>query len=213
MGFVSSLISGIGGQQAASQAASTESSYYNQALANEQPYMTSGSYATGELANELQSGQLGQSFNPTMQDLASTPGYQFTLQQGLESTQNAAASRGLGVSGAALKGASSYASGLASQTYQQQFQDYWANQNNRYSMLSGLANTGANVSTASGQQAVTTGQNVGTAQAAGTSSLYNGIAGAVGSLTGSNLLTSSGGTAGLSNATTQSNALTGQGIY
>jgi hypothetical protein len=65
---------------------------------------------------ELQNG-------PTQAQLEATPGYQFTLQQGLESTQNSAAARGLGNSGAALKGAATYATGLANQTYQNQFQD------------------------------------------------------------------------------------------
>jgi hypothetical protein len=60
------------------------------------------------------------SWDPTMAGLAQTPGYQFTLQQGLLGTQNAAAARGLGVSGAALKGADTFATGLASQTYNQQ---------------------------------------------------------------------------------------------
>jgi hypothetical protein len=53
--------------------------------------------------------------------LAATPGYQFALNQGLQATQNSAAARGLGVSGAALKGAATYATGLADQTYTNQF--------------------------------------------------------------------------------------------
>ena len=50
-----------------------------------------------------------------------TPGYQFTLAQGLKATQSAAAARGLGVSGSALKGAGTYATGLADKTYLDQF--------------------------------------------------------------------------------------------
>jgi hypothetical protein len=65
---------------------------------------------------ELQNG-------PTQAQLEATPGYKFTLQQGLESVQNSAAARGLGSSGAALKGAATYTTGLANQTYQNQFQD------------------------------------------------------------------------------------------
>ena len=58
--------------------------------------------------------------------LEATPGYQFELAQGLQATQNSAAARGLGVSGAAMKGAADYATGLASKNYQQQFQDAMA---------------------------------------------------------------------------------------
>lgn len=50
--------------------------------------------------------------------LQGTPGYQFTLDQGLKSVQNRLASMGLGSSGAALKGAAQYATGLAQSTYQ-----------------------------------------------------------------------------------------------
>jgi hypothetical protein len=53
--------------------------------------------------------------------LEQTPGYQFNLSQGLKATQSAAAAKGLGVSGAALKGAATYATGLADSTYQNQF--------------------------------------------------------------------------------------------
>jgi hypothetical protein len=59
-------------------------------------------------------------WNPTMEGLAQTPGYQFTLDQGLRATQSSAAARGLGMSGAAMRGAADYASGKASETYNQQ---------------------------------------------------------------------------------------------
>jgi hypothetical protein len=67
----------------------------------------------------------------TQEQLEKTPGYQFTLAQGLKATQNAAAARGLGISGAALKGAADYATGLADKTYQNQFansQTIWQDQ-------------------------------------------------------------------------------------
>src|SRR5215831_15810880 len=57
----------------------------------------------------------------TLAQLEATPGYQFILDQGLKSTQNAVAARGLGVSGAAIKGAANYATGLAQNTYQNIF--------------------------------------------------------------------------------------------
>lgn len=57
----------------------------------------------------------------TQAELEQTPGYQFTRSQGLQAVQNSAAARGLGVSGAAMKGAATFATGLADSTYQQQF--------------------------------------------------------------------------------------------
>lgn len=51
--------------------------------------------------------------------LEQTPGYQFNLSQGLRAGNNALAARGLGGSGgAAAKGASTFASGLAGNTWQ-----------------------------------------------------------------------------------------------
>lgn len=76
------------------------------------------------------------------QTLENTPGYQFTLQQGLESTQNSAAARGLANSGAALKGAATYATGLANDTYQSQYNDI-AQAASLYNQEAGQAYTGA----------------------------------------------------------------------
>lgn len=54
------------------------------------------------------------------QFLQNTPGYQFTLNQGLDATKNAAAASGMLLSGNTLQGLNQYAAGLADQTYQQQ---------------------------------------------------------------------------------------------
>lgn len=62
-------------------------------------------------------------FSFDAKDLENTPGYQFSLQQGLKGVQNQMASQGLGLSGAQLKGAESFAQGLASTTYNQQLQN------------------------------------------------------------------------------------------
>jgi hypothetical protein len=80
----------------------------------------------------------------TQQQLEQTPGYQFTLDQGLKATQSAMAARGLGASGAALKGAAAYATGLANKTYQDQF----AIQQQRFADISGLGANYLNLNTA-----------------------------------------------------------------
>lgn len=128
-------------------------------------------------------GALTTPFAPTMAQLEQTPGYQFTLGQGLKSTQNSYASKGLGSSGAAMKGAADYATGLAGTTYQQQFQNYWNQNKSIYDMLTGQSAVGANAAAAlasggntlaSGISANTIG--AGNAQAAAS----NAIGGAVG---------------------------------
>lgn len=85
--------------------------------------VSSPTWTAGSAPTNQQGMMQGFSWNPTMQQLASTPGYQFTLQQGLQGVQNQYSGMGLGVSGAEQKGAASYASGLASQTYDQQLKN------------------------------------------------------------------------------------------
>lgn len=64
--------------------------------------------------------------------LEQTPGYQFNLTQGLKGLGNSFAARGLGSSGAAQKGALSFASGLADSTFNQQLQNNMQQQNQMY---------------------------------------------------------------------------------
>jgi hypothetical protein len=103
----------------------------------------------------------------TQAELEATPGYQFTLNQGLRATENSASAKGLGVSGAALKGAAAWATGLADQTYntrfnqqQQIYNDRLSNMNaalannqQTYNQISGLTGLGGNVSVQAGTQA------------------------------------------------------------
>jgi len=51
--------------------------------------------------------------------LANTPGYQFALKQGLQSTQAQANAIGMGLSGNTLAALDQYSTGLADQTYQE----------------------------------------------------------------------------------------------
>jgi len=95
----------------------------------------------GANTNGMASGALTAPF--TAASLASTPGYQFTLGQGLKSTQNSFAAQGLGDSGAALKGAASYSTGLAQNTYNQQFQNYLAQNQQIGNLMLGGAQVGA----------------------------------------------------------------------
>jgi hypothetical protein len=82
--------------------------------------------------------------------LEATPGYQFNLSQGLKSVQSANAAKGLGISGAALKGAADYATGLADSTYQNQFNNAQTNRQTTYNMLTGLTGQGENAAAQTG---------------------------------------------------------------
>lgn len=134
----------------------------------------------------------------TQQQLEQTPGYQFTLAQGLKSVQSANAAKGLGVSGAALKGAAEYATGLADKTYanrfneaQQRFTDYLnlnsgqqANLTNQYNRLSGLATIGGNAAAQVGTQGTQLANQAGRAEMAAGTAQGSGLMNAANSLTG-----------------------------
>lgn len=128
---------------------------------------------------------------PNLATISQTPGYQFNLYQGLKSTQNAAAARGLGVSGAALKGAASYATGLADSTYQNQFNNLVTNQTNLWNRLFAPVQIGANAASGLATTATQTGSNIGSnmigagnAAAAGQIGQANAISGGLTGATG-----------------------------
>jgi hypothetical protein len=134
-------------QKAAAQAASnTEQNMFNQAAGYEQPFIQGGQAAYGTLNNLLGVGGNSETMQNTLNNL---PGYQFTLGQGLKSVQNSAAARGLGDSGAALKGAANYATGLANSQY-----------GNYVGQLQNSAGLGANAANALAGQATTVGSNI-----------------------------------------------------
>jgi hypothetical protein len=157
---------------AANNATNTQLGIYqqNQQLLN--PYVQGGLGAYNTLNGLLGVGGNSASMQSALENL---PGYQFTLNQGLKSTQNSYAARGLADSGGALKGAANYATGLANSN--------WLNYANA---LQNSANTGYGAGAAIAGVGANTGQNVagsmigaGNAQAAGTlgasSSLSNAL--------------------------------------
>lgn len=155
-------------ENAAAQANATQQGFFNTTQQNLQPFIQTGTGAANQIAGLEGFGPTGGAGMQTT--LNSLPGYQFALQQGLKSVQNQATERGLGLSGAALKGASNYSTGLANQYY-----------NN---LLSGLQNTetvGANAAGGLATAATNTGGNiaqtqVGAGQAAGASDIAQGAA-------------------------------------
>lgn len=215
LGAGASIIGSSQASKANQQAAQTNQSAINYQEETAAPYANVGNLAENELWNEFDTpsspgGTMGAQPSLTSADIQNMPGYQFTLGQGLLATQNAAAAQGLGVSGNALAAASQYATNLASTNYQQYFNDFWANQNNRYNMLLGMTQTGENAAVGSGSNvassAAATGAQqaaAGQAQAAGTTGTTSSISNALlanallGNQTGSTIgsgMTSYGGT-------------------
>lgn len=185
LGAGSSIIAGNQQASAANNASAAQLAMFQQIQKNLQPFITGGTGAFNAVSNLTGTGPGGnpltapltKPFNPTMADLAATPGYQFTLDQGLLATQNGYAAQGLGQSGAAVKGAANYAEGLASTTYQQQFQNYLQQNQQIYNMLGGLAGTGENAAAGLGNAGL---QAQSTASGYSTSAAAAGAAGLVG---------------------------------
>ncbi|WP_156174074.1 DNA transfer protein p32 [Cupriavidus basilensis] len=207
--IVGGVASGALGAKGAKDAASTQADAANRAAdlqwqqfqqmqQNLQPYMNLGSNSIPQLQQLLSGGALNRqfSFDPTQQQLEQTPGYQFTLQQGLKGVDNAAAAKGLNLSGAQMKGISDYTTGLADQTFQQQYQNalqsfmtnYGVN-SDQYNRLAGLVGLGQNAAAGVGNAGLQTASNAGgmlvggaNAQAAGQIGAANAISGGIGSI-------------------------------
>ena len=198
---------------------------FNRAAETLSPYTSAGSSAINMLMKYLQGnnaqadriggggGNLMSTFAPTMEQLEATPGYQFARNQGLGAMTNSAAAKGLGMSGNLVRGLGEYATGFASQTFNDQLNNYLKQNQSAFNMLSGTGQIGANAASAllSGtnqfnNSMLTGAQGVGNslaggimgaanARAQGTNALFNGIGNAMvtpfgsqnyGSETGSN---------------------------
>lgn len=139
---------------------------------------------------------------PTEQQAQQTPGYQFTLNQGLKATQNSAAARGLGTSGAALKGASTFATGLADSTYNDVYNRALQTYNSNYSTakdvystnynsaannvnrLQGIVSNGQNAAATTGSLGAATSANIANTQLSGANAQASGVVGTSNALSG-----------------------------
>ena len=151
---------------------------YNQSRSDLAPYRQ-----LGENSIPMIEALAGLSGDPaaTQAALENLPGYQFARTQGLKSVQNSAAARGLGSSGAALKGAANFATGLADQTF-----------GNQFNRIMGLTNLG--------QTAAAQGGQIGSSMLGSLSGAYTGIGNAQAQGYNSVGNAISGGAQGLSNA-------------
>jgi hypothetical protein len=223
MSFVTKTISGlVGGLTGSSQASAAENagelSYaasqeaiaqqkamFEQIQKNLQPYMQAGNTGTSALMSLLGLGGtdssglgslLTQQFSFDPSNLESTPGYQFNLAQGTKALNNNASAMGLNQSGAQQQALASFASGLADNTYQNQFnnalQSYATNYglaSDQASRLSGLASLGQNAAAGVGNAGQSTTNSISSLLQGGASALGSaGIGSAnAGAAAGSNL--------------------------
>lgn len=216
----SSLLGSSQSASASKAASNLQGEMYQATRSDLSPYNTTGQGTLGQLYNVATSGPTGggtdyvaaaSSNLPlnalTQSGLENMPGYQFTMNQGLKQTQAANAARGLGVSGAALKGAASYSTGLAQSYYQnafndaqQQFSDYLSmntaqqgNLLNQYNRLYNTSSLGENAAAQTGAQGTLLANQAGNylnqagqTQGAGTVSAGNALSSALNNYAGYN---------------------------
>lgn len=211
--------------QAAADASATQMGMFDKMQGNLQPYMDLGQTGINQLTAQMggltsqpalpQGGRIQLPTAPGPMDeatLRATPGYQFNQTQGLKAVSNSASARGLGVSGAAMKGAAAYGTGLADSTYQNQFNnqqtqfgnqetlfgnkvanfgnqqtlygDTVTNATNTYNRLMGIVGQGQASAAGVGNNAIQTGANI------GSNTIGAGNAQAGASMAGANSITS-----------------------
>lgn len=133
---------------AAAQAAAIQKQMYDQTRSDLAPYRQIGNVATTDLTNRLPELTAPISIDPN--ELENSDYYKFASTQGQKAVTNSAAARGLGKSGAALKGAATFAKGLATDTYKTAFDMENTNKSNAYNRLKGLVDVGENAGAQTG---------------------------------------------------------------
>lgn len=147
-------------KNATNQAAAMQMQQYAQTRKDLEPYRMGGERAYAELEKQLPFLTSPIDISKELQDpnSVSRKAYDFTRTQGLKAVQNSAIARGLGLSGAALKGAQNFATGLANNTWTDLFNRENINRTNTYNRLKGLVDTGVNAATGTGQFGVAAAQ-------------------------------------------------------
>lgn len=203
---------------AADSAAQMQQQEQEQVRSDLQPYRDLGSSTIPQLQTALSNPLLTSTFQygeftaPTAAEAAATPGYQFTLDNGLKAAQNSASARGLGSSGAAIKAASTFATGLADSTYNDTFNrdlsSYTTNRNNalgnyttnygtasdNVNRLLGLVQVGGNAAAQTGQLGTASTNSIAGTLTSGAAASAAGQVGAANAITGGISSAVNGGT-------------------
>lgn len=153
-------------KDASAQAIATQKGMYDTTRGDLSPYREAGANATTELQNRLPflTSPIDVTAELNNPDSVVAKAYDFTKTQGLKAVQNSATARGLGVSGAALKGAANFTTGLANNTWQNLFQTENTNRANAFNRLKSLVDTGENAAAQTGTVGANTANQISGAQ-------------------------------------------------
>lgn len=170
VGATGSVIAGGEQASAANNATATQLQMYNQTRQDLAPFTQAGTGAVSQLQQLL--GLTGGGAQAASA-LAQYPGYQFTMDQGVQALDRSAASKGLLLSGGQLKDVTAYGQGLASTQYQ-----------NAVANISSLASLGENAGANTGNIGSSLAQGAASAQLAAGTANASGIAGATNQIGG-----------------------------
>jgi len=191
VGVVGSALASKGQSAAAGQAAQNAAQQYSQTREDLLPWQQAGTMALSELQGRLP--ELTKPFG--LQDFKESPAYQFNLQQGQKAIEKAAAKRGTFYAPQTLQDLGKYSQGVASNEFQNAFNNYQTNMGNVWNRLYGLSGTGQSAANQSGAfgAAATGAQNAfntdaAAARAAGTVGAANAIQGGIGNYQNQQLL-------------------------
>jgi hypothetical protein len=151
---------------AAKQSAALQQQRFNQAVGYEQPYMQSGQNALNLYNNAVGANGTAaqQSYYSNFQN---DPGFQASVNYGLQQIQAQNAAQGMGLSGNTLAALQSYSQNALSQQYQTRLQDLLQGAQLGANAANALASAGTSSGTSQGNYTTAAGQ----AQGAGLSGL------------------------------------------
>ena len=160
-------------KEMADQSIAAQKEMYQQGRTDLAPYREGGVTAQNQLMQMLGIGgdqnapgygRYAQDF--TMPEFTGDPGYQFRLKSGMEALNRSAAARGMGQSGANIKGALEYGQNFGSNEYNNAYNralgTFQTNRANQLDPLFKLYTGGQSAAAGSATQAGNLGQNLGT---------------------------------------------------
>jgi len=192
-------------QQSADKQLALQREIWEKQQADYKPYLEQGTYGINTLGSLMKSGS-GQLNNPFDTYLASkglsggkfdtsNPAYQFQLKQGQQALDRSSAARGMGASGAQMKGALQFGQGLASQEYDKQYNRASGEFGDYFNRLAGLSQ--------GGQQAAGSMANAGNQYATGSGNTLGNLSNAQASILGQQANARASGYAGQANSLNQ----------
>ena len=180
--LVGGYLSSQGAQSAADTAAGASTQASNASIAeqrrqfdinqaNQQPFLTAGTGAVNRLgAGVGAGGEFGATTPFNFQYDKNDPAFTFSFDQGMRGINASLAAKGLGGSGAGIKGAAGFAENLANSYYNDAFNRYvtgfnanTGERNQLYNRLAGVAGTGQTSANQIGAQGANMASNIGNA--------------------------------------------------